>query len=188
MNSIISTALAGVFLLSGTGSSSILNKSAPPAPEPVPETYVVRMTGYNAVPGQTDSDPDVTASGAYSDTDIVAARSVDLAEELPFGTVIEISRSATSTDPNCGYALVDHLVGYRVIADSMHPRKRNQIDVLFHVDSSVRAGGVYHNAATVLGMCKDIDIEVVGKVAINKMPRSQTELAQMIGRASLAAK
>ncbi len=179
----------GFFILSGTSSSDVLSKTTSFAyAEAVPQTYAVKMTGYNAVAGQTDGDPHITASGVYSDADVVAARSVDLADELPFGTVIEIlGPTATSTDPNCGYALVEPMIGYRVIADSMHPRKREQIDILFHTDSSALVGGTRRNAANALGMCKDINVRVVGQIDIKKMPRSQMELAQMLGRASFAS-
>jgi len=182
----------GFFLFSGAGSSTILSNVAPFAasadPAPAPQIYSVKMTGYNAVPSQTDDVPDMTASGVYADADVVAARSVDLADELPFGTVIEIDGPpATSTDPSCGFELVQPMIGYRVIADSMHSRKRDQIDILFHTDSSVSVGGTRRNAATALGICKGVTITVVGHIDIKDMPRSQMQLAQMIGKASFAS-
>lgn len=173
MESLLTTALIGLFLLSGPASST---PSMPP--------MHVAMTGYNAVPEQTDEDPFTTASGAFSDPDIVAARSVDLAEDLPFGTVIKVV-PATST-PNCGASLVNDFIGLRVIADSMHPRKHNQIDIMFHADDYVRAGGKMVNPAIAFGVCKDVEIQVVGKIDTKNMPRSQQELAKMVGKVQLA--
>lgn len=152
----------------------------------VVESYSVSLTGYNAVPEQTDSDPFTTASGAYSNPDMVAARSVDLKEELPFGTVIEFVIAKNASKAPCGLSSVEHLVGYRVIADSMHPRKRNQIDILFDQKDTVKIGGKNINPAVVLGVCKDIEIHVVGKIDIRNIPTTQTELLAQMGTASIA--
>ncbi|MDP2268374.1 MAG: hypothetical protein Q8K46_04310, partial [Deltaproteobacteria bacterium] len=84
-------------------------------------TYQVSLTAYNAVPGQTDSDPFITASGMYSHTQVVAARSRDMAAELPFGTVIRVERSTKDT-PSCRFGEVEPQIGYRIIADTMHQR------------------------------------------------------------------
>ncbi|MBI5470032.1 hypothetical protein HY968_01795 [Candidatus Kaiserbacteria bacterium] len=143
------------------------------------------MTAYNAVPEQTDSSPDRTASGAFSDPDIVAARSVDLADELPFGTVIMITHAATST-PNCGIGLVDDQIGLRVIADSMHPRKRNQIDILFDQADKVKVGGKYVNPARAMGVCKDVTITVVGHIDIKHIPKNQAALRVSVGQLQIA--
>jgi len=145
------------------------------------KTYSVAMTGYNAVPEQTDSEPNVTASGAFSNPDIVAARSVDLADELPFGTVIEIVPSTATSTPNCGLSVVGPFLGFRVVADSMNARKRNQIDILFDSDVSARVGGKRMNPAITLGKCSNVSIRVVGHVDVKKMPKSQIELMAAIG-------
>src|SRR3989344_3796760 len=118
MTGIATSALVAFFVAAG-GTSS-LSSWTPQTPPPSLPTYQVRMTGYNAVAAQTDSDPEITASGAYADPDIIAARSRDLADELPFGTVIAVT--AASSSPECGYDLVDNLIGLRVIADTMNAR------------------------------------------------------------------
>jgi 3D (Asp-Asp-Asp) domain-containing protein len=133
--------------------------------EPITPTYTVAMTAYNAVPEQTDGDPHITASGAYSNPEVVAARSVDLAEDLPFGTVIQIT--AASTTPGCGIDAVGDRVGYRVIADSMNSRMKNKIDILFD----------QHKTARTFGVCQEVQIKVVGQVDIKNMPKTQDELA-----------
>lgn len=147
--------------------------------EPVLPTYTVSMTGYNAVAAQTDGDPLTTASGLYSDPDIIAARSQDLADELPFGTVIEVT--AASSSPNCGYDLVDHQVGLRVIGDTMNARMRKKIDILFDQHDTVRAGGTLMNPARVLGVCKSVEIKVVGFVDITSVPKTQDDLREAMG-------
>ncbi len=144
------------------------------------------MTAYNAVPWQTDEDPFTTASGAYSNPDIIAARSRDLADELPFGTVISIT--AASSSPNCGYEVVGDMIGLRVIADTMHARMTKKIDILFDIDAKAKVGGKQVSAAKAFGVCKNVTIEVVGKIDTKRMPKNQLELQLALGRATLADK
>lgn len=165
---IFNTALIGLFVLSGLGGQNSLSLAKAAAEEP-PPTYTVSMTAYNAVPEQTDGDPHITASGAYSNPEIVAARSRDLADQLPFGTVIEVS-TATSSE-NCGLHVVGDEVGLRVIADTMHARMQNKIDVLLDSKKTARTFGV----------CEGVAIKVVGKIDIKDMPKSQAELRAQVG-------
>ncbi len=153
----------------------------------VAPSLLVTMTAYNAVAGQTDGDPTITASGAFSNPEVVAARSRDLAEELPFGTVIRIERTGKDT-PNCRYSEVEHQIGYRVIADTMHSRWTKKVDILLNEDNTVAVHGVERNPGLVLGVCSNVTVTVVGSVDINRMPTSQAELAQMFGKATLAIK
>ena len=181
MNSILSKALIGLFALSGsTGTLANAAPAAVQAPvEPTPTaSYSVSMTAYNAVPGQTDSDPTTTASGAYSNPEIVAARSQDLASELPYGTVIRVE--AATTTPNCGYNAVASQVGYRVIADAMNARMKNRIDILLNQDQTVNVGGKQLNPSRALGLCKGVSISVVGHIDVNDMPQTQDELLKML--------
>lgn len=140
---------------------------------PADKTLKVAMTAYNAVPDQTDSNPLETASGAYSDPNVVAARSSDLAGKLPFGTVIEIDSASSS--PSCGYTVVGKKIGLRVIADAMNSKWRNKIDIL--LPQQVTLGGKTMNPANVLGICNNVTIKVVGHVSISNMPHTQDELA-----------
>jgi len=153
----------------------------------VAPSILVTMTAYNAVVGQTDGDPTITASGAFSNPEVVAARSRDLATELPFGTVIRIERTSKDT-PNCRYSEVEHQIGYRVIADTMHSRWTKKVDILLDQDNTVSLHGVERNPGIVLGVCSNVTVTVVGSVDINRMPTSQAELAQMFGKATLALK
>lgn len=188
MTSITSIALTGLFVWSGAGSvvgtSTWTSQTPTLAATSTPQTIIsVRLTGYNAVPEQTDSDPTVTASGARSNSDVIAARSRDLADTLPFGTVIVLETSEKNN--SCGYQAVDHLIGYRVIADSMHQRKQNQVDVMFDMRDTVKVGvngqaRKATNPAVALGVCSDVSIRVVGKLALKEIPATQKELALLM--------
>lgn len=177
MTGILTTAIGGLFLLSNIGVGAT---TTAPVTVDYP-TRTVSMTGYNAVVEQTDGDPFTTASGAYSNPQVVAARSVDLKDALPFGTVIEIVAHNDTKNPNCGFSVVEEHLGLRVIADSMHPRKRNQIDVLLPNEKTVFANNRWVNPAVALGVCKQVEIRIVGKIAIKEIPKTQNELRLAVG-------
>lgn len=143
------------------------------------------MTSYNAVAAQTDGNPNITASGAWSNPEVVAARSRDLGAELPFGTVIKIERALADT-PNCKFSSVEHLIGYRVIADTMHSRWTKKIDVLLDQRDTVMVEGRQVNPSRALGVCGQVTITVVGHVAIRDIPATQAELAAMFDEPTLA--
>ncbi len=185
MTTITSMALTGLFVWTGATSTGISGWAAPTtAPATTTESTIqstisVRLTGYNAVPEQTDSDPTFTASGVRSNPNVIAARSRDLADALPFGTVIVLETPEKSN--SCGFNTVDHLIGYRVIADSMHERKRNQVDIMFDMKDTVLIGVNQKprkatNPAVALGVC-EVSIRIVGKLALKDIPATQTELA-----------
>ena len=148
------------------------------APIVIPVQHSVLLTGYNALPEQSDDDPDITASGAFSNPQIIVARSRDLAEELPFGTIV--SFEAPETVPHsCGFYEVEHLIGYRVVADVLHKRKIQQLDILFDQTDRVYLKDKAINPALAIGLC-DVTIRVVGKVAMKDIPKSQAELAMLV--------
>ncbi len=177
---VIATALVGLFLLGGA-----FNAGAP-APDqtitPLPGISV-HLTGYNAVSWQTDADPSVTASGAFSNPEVVAARSHDLADELPFGTVIEIDRPDVQNPAACGFDAVSSLIGYRVIADSMNMRMHNRVDILFPNTDSVSVGGQKINPSRALGVCDNVTVRILGRINPNKMPKTQDELVALLTKA-----
>lgn len=149
------------------------------------DSHIVKLTSYNAVAEQTDGNPHITASGAFSNPEVVAARSVDLAADLPFGTVISLSRDADDTG-NCGYQKVEGQIGYRVIADSMHSRKRNQIDILLDAAQTVSLRGKEVNPSLALGICSDVTVRVIGKIDIKDIPETQEQLRQIVEGDALA--
>ena len=172
------TALMGLFVLSGAPQAAWTEAATISKPEMVFPSYQVSVTGYNAVPGQTDDTPFETSIGAYTNPEIIAARSSDLAEKLPYGTVIAFEPVENSS--NCGFGVVEDSIGLRVIGDAMHPRMRNKIDILFSSHDYVSVGGKERNAARAFGLCKDVTIRVVGKIDIKNMPETQAELLRMV--------
>lgn len=143
-------------------------------------TYTVKLTAYNAVPEQTDHNPLVTASGAWSNPEVVVARSHDLKDELPFGTIIAFERPSYQHPSKCGFDAVEHLLGYRVVSDTTHSRKKNQIDVLFDPGNTVPVRSREINPSIALGICDDVVIRVVGKIAVSDIPETQAELVAAI--------
>lgn len=178
----------GLFVFAGVAGVFPAGASAPQAFSPV---YTLTLTGYNAVPWQTDDDPFVTASGAYTNPEVVAARSQDLADTLPFGTIVAIEGPADDGSGTCGYSAVSDTIGYRVIADTMNPRYTDRVDVLFGKrDNYVLPNGTMRNAARLLGICPGTKVRIVGFVDISdpaNLPKSQAEVAAIVAGKKLAA-
>jgi 3D (Asp-Asp-Asp) domain-containing protein len=173
-------------LLSGATFGALPAYANAPAAPALP-SHAVTLTAYNAVPEQTDNDPFVTASGAYSNPEVVAARSRDLADELPFGTIIEIVGPSVRNN-SCGYHIVAPIIGYRVIADTMNARYTDRIDILFSTKSNyLMSGGSVKNAGMVLGICSGSSVRVVGHIDmahLNHIPNTQDELAALVNGTS----
>ena len=181
MTTAVTAAVTGAFLLQSlvpVASAMGIDPTEVVPSEPTYPTLTVKMTAYNALPGQTDSTPDRTSIGAYTNPDIIAARSKDLADELPYGTVIEVVPVATSSakDVNCGRQYVHDQIGLRVIGDAMNPRITNTVDILLDHKELVSVNGKKRNPAKAFGMCKNVTIKIVGKIDTKKMPKTQDEL------------
>ncbi|MEK7602304.1 MAG: hypothetical protein AAB472_02365 [Patescibacteria group bacterium] len=201
MQAFILTALMGVLFLPGSGatvqSTSALDEPSPtkaaiaaPAGKLAIEkesstTYTVKLTAYNAVPEQTDSDPSTTASGLASNSEVIAARSHDLADALPFGTVIAIYGPGTDT-PSCNYNKVSHLIGYRVIADTTASRFTKRVDVQFDAADTVMVNGRTINPGLALGVCSGVTVKVVGHLPLSRVPTTQAGLAKLFAPKELA--
>jgi 3D (Asp-Asp-Asp) domain-containing protein len=152
----------------------------PAAPLTTAAAYTVTLTSYNAVPAQTSPTPWITASGAASNSQVIAARSRDLASKLPYGTIIAIYGPSTDEGPNCGYDSVQNLIGYRVIADSMAARMHNKVDVMLNQHDKVAVGGQMINPAVALGACTGVTVQVVGYVDPSAIPATQAQLASIV--------
>lgn len=180
-------ALIGLLLLSGIAVNVAPTSVAAPAAPPI--IYTVSLTGYNAVPEQTKADPTTTATGGPSNPEVVAARSRDLADKLPYGTVVSMSAPAAEGN-SCGFGAVGSIIGYRVIADTMNVRISNTVDVMFDTSDSVTlAGGKEVNAARALGMCDGVSVKVVGFIDLSNphnLPKTQKELASLVHHTVLA--
>lgn len=171
-----------LFLLSGAALGAVPAYANAPTAAVTAPSYSVTLTAYNAVPGQTDSDPSETASGAYSNPEVIAARSRDLADELPFGTIIAIT-GPSAQGGSCGYGAVAPIIGYRVIEDTMASSTRfsNHVDILFSTKSNyVMGDGSTKNAANILGICPSASIRVVGHVSLANIPKTQDDLAALV--------
>jgi len=180
----------GLFLFAGAAGAPAAAQApmalAAPAVQP---SYILTLTGYNAVPEQTDDTPFETASGAYTNPQIVAARSQDLRDELPFGTIVAIEGPASNNNGGCNYDTVSEHIGYRVIADTMNARLHNRVDVLFGIeDRYLLPSGRTMNAASLLGACPGTTVRVVGFVKIGKLPQTQRQLAAIVEGHPLAVK
>jgi hypothetical protein len=145
-------------------------------------SYTVTLTSYNAVPSQTSPTPWLTASGALSNPQVIAARSRGLASELPFGTIIEVDGpSSSDAGPYCGYSAVSNLIGYRVIADTTNARFiAPRIDIQLDQNQKVDYNGQSMNPSVALGACKGVQIKVVGYVDPSHIPQTQAELAALV--------
>lgn len=147
--------------------------------------YEVTLTAYNAVAEQTDGDPSITASGVHTNAEVIAARSQDLGQELPFGTVVLITRDADDT-PGCNFHKIEDQVGYRVIADTMNARFTNRIDVELDTENKVTVEGHSMNPAAALGLCKGVKVKVVGYIPLSRIPDTQEELARIFAPREVA--
>ena len=180
----IASALMGLLLFSGLAASA---QAPTPAPKP---GFLATLTAYNAVPGQTDSTPNVTANGGPANPEVVAARSQDLADELPFGTIIEIDGPA-ATSTTCGFNAVAPSIGYRVITDTMNVRYTDRVDVLFGTnDEFIQPSGKTINASNILGLCPGVTVRVVGHLdlAHQALPQTQEDLVELVKGVPLAVR
>lgn len=169
----------------GTGSSGEEPSSRLVAPDKSDVTLTVRLTSYNAVAEQTDGNPTVTASGVPSNSEVIAARSRDLAQSLPYGTVIALYRDDSDT-PGCGFKKVEHLIGYRVVADTMAARFTKRVDVEFDQTDKVTVEGKRMNPSRAMGVCSQVTIKVLGKLKLKHIPDTQEELARLVEPEQLA--
>lgn len=168
---------------SSSSAADVMTNHVSPVQEPTiaPKTLSVTLTSYNAVAAQTSPTPWITASGARSNSDVIAARSRDLAATLPYGTIIAVMGPASDDNgPYCGYDSVQHLIGYRVIADSMAARMHNKIDIMLDASDTVSLNGRQVNPALVLGACTGVQVQVVGYVDPQHIPSTQAALAATV--------
>ncbi len=179
MTTTLATALIGLFAFTGNTGAIATEEVNSRSVAPAPVNLFVKATAYNAVPEQTDADPFTTASGLPTNPEIVAARSRDLADILPFGTIIAVEAPETGSTA-CGMDAVSDQIGYRVILDVMHARKKAQVDFLLDQNNTVVHDGKDRNPAQVLGICDGVTIRVVGQVDLTHVPTTQAELTALV--------
>ncbi len=111
----------------------------------------LRATAYNSLTAQTDSTPFITATGAKTRFGIVAVSRDMLIEDLPYGSLVKLKDLGHyKTGREAGK--YDDLLAKEtfIVEDTMHPRKRKQMDVWFPTYNEAKTWGV-----------RQLEIEVV---------------------------
>lgn len=96
-------------------------------------TFTVRATGYNSMAAQTDASPHVTATGTRTRFGVLAVSRDLLGDDLPYGSLVRL-RDLGSYYDGRGAGRYQSLLdghGLFVVEDTMHARKRQQVDVWF---------------------------------------------------------
>jgi len=105
--------------------------------------FTVRATAYNSLESQTNSQPFITATGRRTDWGIIAVSRDLLGGDLPYGTLVrlrDLGAFHTGRGPGAYQTLLDATLF--VVEDTMHPRKRQQVDLWFADYASAVAWGV----------------------------------------------
>jgi 3D (Asp-Asp-Asp) domain-containing protein len=99
--------------------------SPPPPSQAQPLRLRLTMTAYTSRVQETDATPFITATGRRVRWGTVAASRDLLAAGLPYGTKLRVV--ALEPDPRrCGGGTLPEVL---VVEDTLHPRKRRQLDV-----------------------------------------------------------
>ena len=125
-------------VLQVTPEATILATPRTPAAIPAPvhgpianPTFTVRATGYNSMAAQTDASPNVTATGTRTRFGVLAVSRDLLGDDLPYGSLVRL-RDLGSYYDGRGAGRYQSLLdghGLFVVEDTMHARKRQQVDV-----------------------------------------------------------
>lgn len=115
-------------------------------------TLTVRATGYNSLAAQTDATPDITATGTRTRFGVLAVSRDLLGDDLPYGSLVRLKDlGAYHGGRNAGrFQSVLDSQNLFVVEDTMHARKRNQVDVWFGDYTSAVNWGV-----------RQVEVEVV---------------------------
>jgi 3D (Asp-Asp-Asp) domain-containing protein len=117
-------------------------------PAPVAESttlhYTLKSTAYNSHVSQTDSTPDVTATGATTAFGVIAVSRDLLGSSIPYGSLVRLKDlgSYRSGRGEGKFQEVLDSQGLFIVEDTMHPRKLEQIDVWFLDESEAISWGV----------------------------------------------
>lgn len=114
--------------------------------------YTLRATAYNSLPGQTQGNPHVTATGARTQLGVIAVSRDLLGWHIPYGSLVRI-RDLGNYHSGKGYGAFQHVLNEQalfIVEDTMHARKRQQVDIWFPTFAEARQWGV-----------RQVEIEVV---------------------------
>ena len=95
-----------------------------------PTVLILKATAYTSSPRETDRTPFITATGARTRLGIIAVSRDLLQSELPYGSLVrlyDLGRWQDGKDAGAFDPLFRGLLF--VVEDTMHKRKRQQIDV-----------------------------------------------------------
>ncbi|WP_036198589.1 3D domain-containing protein [Meiothermus ruber] len=114
-----------------------------------PKVMTLKATAYTSSVRETDSTPFITATGARTRIGIIAV-SRDMLRELPYGSKVMLEDLGTPGGKNKGR--FNYLFKNRVfvVEDTMHPRKREQLDVWLPDRSTAIRFGVRYVRVTVI--------------------------------------
>lgn len=106
-------------------------------------TFRVRATGYNSLAAQTDSTPFITATGTRTRLGVIAVSRDLLAEDIPYGSLVRL-RDLGNYHDGRGFGKHQDFLDSQdifIVEDTLHWRKRNQIDVWFpHLSQALEWG------------------------------------------------
>ncbi len=114
-----------------------------------PRVMVLKATAYTSSVRETDSTPFITATGARTRIGIVAV-SRDMLKVLPYGSKVTLEDLGTPNGSGKGrfnYLFKDRVF---IVEDTMHPRKRERIDVWLPDRSTAIRFGVRNVRVTVI--------------------------------------
>lgn len=122
---------------------SDMQRYQPQGPTPLPR-LTLRATGYNSLVEQTNSMPFITATGARTRVGIIAVSRDLLPEEIPYGSLVYIHDLGRYLDGEGSgdYQAMLERNGPYIVEDTMHRRKRRQIDIWFEELHEARTWGV----------------------------------------------
>ncbi|MEX2502766.1 MAG: hypothetical protein WD336_10345 [Trueperaceae bacterium] len=107
-------------------------------------TFVLRATGYNSVPAQTNADPHTTATGTRTRPGVLAVSRDLLGADVPYGSMVrlhDLGSYAGQYNPGRFQTLLDQQ-GLFIVEDTMNVRKRRQVDLWFGDRTSAVNWGV----------------------------------------------
>lgn len=138
-----------VTVLAAPRETTLARQVVGPVANPV---FKLRATGYNSLASQTDATPHITAIGTRTRFGIIAVSRDLLSSDIPYGSLVRIKDLGSyhgGRGAGAFQALLDSQ-GVFIVEDTMHARKRNQIDVWFPGRGDALSWGV-----------RQVEVEVV---------------------------
>ena len=117
-----------------------------------PRSLSLRATAYNSLPSQTFGDPNITATGAATRFGIIAASRDLIGSDLPYGSLVRLKDLGGFGSGRGAGQFQETLDGQGlfIVEDTMHIRKKQQVDVWFPELSTALTWGV-----------REVELEVV---------------------------